>query len=356
MHSGLKAATQGALIRILRGPKSLDKSEIEIIDNRDSISLGDENMLDDFLLIPLVTRVDPPLPWFRKLPNGQFVTPQATIFGYYALRNILRGLFLGGSFLPPGDTLLKNGFLSSSIATYYTASFHLMLAYLSFVGRVVITPVYGPPIIELHETGGRSGHKPIPGDPTAICAILTADCRWIFERRPRTHRTYWAELDRVLFQTKSVPECFIEFAQYLTSYGPYQDEYSNDLETVRNALPYLQDARHEALYQGYGYDPWSDDLLTNRDADYAPLDRRAKKYQAFSYGLLNHIVGETDNLITHLNNQCQAALNRAKLGLSLSILTPPFELRRDIADLLMDNMCSRHDFGRLMKQFLLKQT
>lgn len=355
MHSRLQVATQGALVRIFQGPQLLDKSEIEIIDKRDPVSSSDESELDDLLLSPLVRRIDPPLPWFRKLPNGQFVTPQERVFGYYALRNILRGLFLGGSFLPPGDTLLKNGFLSSSVATYYGASFHLMLAYLSLEGRVAITPVYGPPYIELSEAGGGSGHKPIPGNPRAICAILTADGQWIFEGRTRTHRAYWAELDRVLLQTKLVPECFIEFAHYLTSYGPYKDEHSNDLEMVRNALPYLQDARHEALYQGYGYDPWSDDLLTNRDAGRAPIDLRAKKYQAFSYGLLNHIVSETDNLVTHLNDHCQAALNRAKLGLTLSIVTPPFELRRDIADLLTDNMCSRHGFSRLMKQFLLEQ-
>lgn len=214
MHSGLESAVQKSLIRILQGPKFLDKSDVEIIDDRDPTSLDDKS-IHDVLLTPWATCIDPELPWFSKLPDGRFITPQETIFGYYALRNILRGLFLGASFLPPGDTLLKKGFLSSSVAIYYTASFHLVLAYLSLEGRVVITPVHGPPYIELDESYGSGEYKPIPGNPTAICAILTSDCRWVFEGRTRTHRAYWAELDRMILQTKSVPECFINFARLL---------------------------------------------------------------------------------------------------------------------------------------------
>lgn len=138
MHSGLKNVVEKSLERIWRGPKSLDKSEIEIIDKR-----GTKSRHDD-LITALATSINPELPWFRKLPGGQLVTPQEPIFGYYALRNILRGLFLGASFVPPGDTLLATMFLSPSIAMYYTASFHLILAYLALQGRVAITPVCGP--------------------------------------------------------------------------------------------------------------------------------------------------------------------------------------------------------------------
>jgi hypothetical protein len=358
MHSGLKNTLQASLIRIRRGPKLLDKSNLEIIDNRDTDSIDDKSGHEDLLetvMTRWITRIDPELPWFRKLPNGQFITPQEPIFGYYALRNILRGLFLGASFLPAGDILLTKGFLSASIAMYYTASFHLISAYLALEGKVVITPVFGPPYITLDRTHESSGHKPIPGNPSAICAILTTNCRWIFEGRTRTHRAYWAELDRTVLHTRSIPECFINFARYLTSYGPYEKKYDNEVEMVRDALPYLQDARHEAIYQGYGYDPMSDDLLTNRDADYAPLDLRAKEYQDFSYGLLDHIVSETRNLVVHLSNQCAVALNYQKLHLTASIITPPFELRRDIADLLMSGKCNKRDFSQLVKEFLLSE-
>jgi len=347
MHSGLKNVVEKSLERIWRGPKSLDKSEIEIIDKR-----GTKSRHDD-LITALATSINPELPWFRKLPGGQLVTPQEPIFGYYALRNILRGLFLGASFVPPGDTLLATMFLSPSIAMYYTASFHLILAYLALQGRVAITPVCGPRYVELDETHGYCGNKPIPDGPTAICAILTTSCKWVFEGRTRTHRGYWAELDRTILHTRSVPECFIDFASYLTSYGQYGKKYCDDVEMVREALPYLQDARHEAIYEGYGYDPMSDDLLTNRDADHAPLDLSAKKYQAFSYGLLNHIVIETSSLVAHLDSECAAALDNAKLGLRVSMVTPPFELRKDIADLLMPSKCNKTDFSHLVERFLI---
>ncbi len=351
MNANLKNIIQKSLVQISRGPKFLEESSIEIIDTRKTASSGSLDA-GSSLILPLVSEIDQPFPLFDKLPSGQFKTPQETIMGYYVLRNIARGLFIGASFIPAGDILLKVGFLAPSVAMYYTATLHLMFAYLSLEGRVLITPVYGLPCVIIGENSTSSEHRPVPGSPQAICAILTDDSRWVFEGRKITHKAYWAELDRLLPQIKSVPRCFVEFARYLTFCDPSDRAKLSELEMVRAGLFYLQDARHEAIYKGYGLDPWSNDLLTNRDADYAPLDLRAKEYQSFAYGLLNHIVDETTAIITYLHDQDLDALADTRLDLAVAIRTPPFDLRKDLSSLLLSKKCDTNRFNDLLEQFL----
>jgi len=348
MHANLKSNIIKSLVRISDGPKSLDKSEVRIIDHTGH---KEEVPPTGIFVIPWATRIDPEIPWFVKLNDGGLRSPQEPIFGYYALRNIFRGILIGSSFIPGADILLNKYFLSPSITNYYASIFHLMFAYLSLEGRVIITPVYGKPYVEITERSSSGGHEEIQNSPAAICAILTRNNNWIFEGRARTHKAYWAELDRLLLETRKAPKCFIDFADYLTCYGPLKDKYSSEFKMVRASLEHIQNARHEAIYQGYGYDPWSHDQLTNRDSDYAPISLRAEKYRAFTYGLLNHILEETNVIVEHLKSKCHKALNEAKLGIAVSTTTPPFELRIDLTDLLDESIYNKNILSSITNEF-----
>jgi hypothetical protein len=342
MHRLMKSSLVDSLRVLATGPHLLPESEIEIIGPpSQQVHLADK----------LVRQIDTEIPWFLKESDGRITTPQHNFFGLYALRNILRGMLIGASFIPAGDMTLNHEFLSPAVALYYTASLHLILAYLALEGRVLITPVYGRPYIEYFPRGVGSGHKPILNGPTAVCSILTDEGKWIFEGRSRTHRTYWAEVDKLMnVKKESLPIFFIEFAHYLV--GPFTSKDKNEKDLVRSAISQLQDARHEALYSGYGLDPISDDMLTNGDADWAPLNLRAKEFKSFAYGLLNHVLKETSSIIDCFNDQCPKELAESRLKIWVSVRTPPFDLRNDLDDILQQDKCDSAILRKIVKQFL----
>lgn len=333
---------------LFQGNKFLDTSEIMITDETSGNSAQD---FSHKISLVWATRVNPPIPWFVRIGSGQYSTPQESIFGYYSLRNIIRGILMGISFIPGADILLHKYFLSPSITNYYTAIFHLVFAYLSLEGRVVISPVYGRPHVYINGESSSGTHDELENSPSAICGVLTRTGKWVFEGRRRTHRAFWTELSQLFLENRLAPDCFTRFAEYLTTYGPYKDDYSDEIEMIRDSINLIQHGRHEAIYQGYGFDPWSHDQLTNRDADYAPISLRAKKYQEFTYGLLSHILGEANDIMEKLNKTCSDAVSDAQLELAVAVLTPPFERRRDITDLLDESRYNKDHLSSLIKEF-----
>ncbi|MBE0433820.1 hypothetical protein IBX73_10210, partial [candidate division WOR-3 bacterium] len=45
------------------------------------------------------------IPWFYRDSDGALRSPQESFFGFYALRNTVRGIFLGLRFIQSGDLL-----------------------------------------------------------------------------------------------------------------------------------------------------------------------------------------------------------------------------------------------------------
>ena len=87
--------------------------------------------------------------WFMEDPRGSLTTPLNPVFGVFAVRAILRGFFIGTSFLPGADLLLEKKQLSLSVIGYYTSALHLVNSFNALQGHVMLSPIAGQPVVEL---------------------------------------------------------------------------------------------------------------------------------------------------------------------------------------------------------------
>ena len=266
-----------------------------------------------------------PVPWFYRNHND-LQSPQQAFFGFYALRNIIRGIFLSVRFIQAGDLLHKNHFMASSVFSYYTASFHLLHSFLASYGRVVVDQVCGGAVKVINRKDSSEGQycslEPTPED---IVATLTKKNTWKFEPRPRSHSRRWKELEFVFRELNfDIPDFLRVFFSYILQYGPYPSSPS-EMETVlRNSLKRLADVRHESIYSGYGFDDYVHDGLINRDLDTSyGIDFKSKAYRKFALGFLLHALNDLFDMKKAINPEHWI---KARILMMGSVNTPPFEL------------------------------
>ncbi|MHA1757245.1 MAG: hypothetical protein ACTSVV_10780 [Promethearchaeota archaeon] len=282
---------------------------IEIKNNVDIDSLGP-------LTKYLTTDAFQPFTLFYRDSNNEIKSIQEKFFGIYALKTIIKNTlisipFLKGALEPVWMPLLPG------ILLHYTASFHLVIAFLALHGRVLIDEVFGPPLVQ---NKGMS-YKKLPNAPDKIMAILTKSNKWIFEPRPRSHKKVWRELKPIFIEQQKIPPEFREIFEYLTSYGPFT--ISDDEELIQYGIDRIVEVRHEACYTGFGFDDFAFDSIINRDFPGVEvgLDAKLKVYSKFSLNLLERI---TTNLIDILDsvNFLQKEYKRRVVTI---ILNPPFD-------------------------------
>jgi len=264
-------------------------------------------------------------PWFHRSSSGELASPQEPLFGFYLVRNVLRGILASVRFVQAGDLLHGSEFLAMSVFSHYTASFHLLHSFLALSGRVVIDEPCGPPTIRRTPHGESLSFRSLRPSPEVVMGLLTKRNAWKFEPRSRSHAKRWRELESVLRQTgDEVPDFFTRFFRYLLSYGPHC--HTEDADLVAEGLRRLAELRHDAVYQGFGDDRFVYDALANRDTMcITGIEARSGAYRDFATSLLWFCVTE----FFALKDSIQADLwARNRLALVVSAFAwRPFEYR-----------------------------
>jgi hypothetical protein len=270
------------------------------------------------------------------------VTPLYPVFGVFAFRAILRGFFIGVSFLPAADLLLEKKQLSLSVIGYYTSALHLVNSFNALQGHVMLSPIAGQPVVELAEDpvgtkmasggtlhkGGSAGYSQSPKGLQAACAILTKEGNWVFEGRNRSHSVMWRELKQLITESGVVPAWLDRFCRYFV----YPTMKVDEERYLSDGLEMLIEARHQAVYSGFGMDDYSFDVLANREPVGVNIAARASNYRSLAYGILNDVLKETTALFRGIEQQCPHELEALLPQLCAMVYTPPFDLKRDFAD------------------------
>lgn len=279
--------------------------------------------------------------WFTEDPRGGLTTPLHSVFGTFAFRTILRGFFIGASFLPGSDLLLEKKHLSLSVIGYYTSALHLVNSFNALQGHVMLSPIAGQPVVELADDptgtkmatggtlhrGGSAGYTQAPKGFQAACAILTKEGYWVFEGRNRSHHVMWRELKQLITESQLIPPWLDRFCRSFV----YPTTKVDEERYLDEGLEMLIEARHQAVYNGFGMDGFSFDILINREPVDVNIAARAANYKSLSYGILIDVLKETTELFQYLEKQCPHELERLLPQICTMVYTPPFDLKRDFA-------------------------
>lgn len=251
-------------------------------------------------------------PLFIVSPEGCLDSPQSPIMGFYIVRNIVRGILMGARPLEAGNLLWSRNFLSAAVASYYTSAFHLIPGILALNGRIWFEDPH------VQDSARPDRNK------KCVIARLTRENAWRLESRPRSHGRRWAELEQ-LYQEKSSrfdPE-FIQLLSRLIDYGPYS--FGDDKTVMSDGLKRVAQLRHEALYQGFGFDEFALDLAHDSGAMSPVMDQRAKAFREFCVYLMKMVV---DGLFTLAADVPALALSTTRAMLLVSVYTPEFEVTK----------------------------
>lgn len=280
--------------------------------------------------------------WFTEDTRGNLITPLHPVFGVFAFRAILRGFFIGASFLPGANLLLEKKHLSLSVIGYYTSALHLVNSFNALQGHVMLSPIAGQPVVELANDpvgtkmasggtlhrGGSAGYSQAPKGLQAACAILTKDGNWVFEGRNRSHSVMWRELKQLITESGLVPPWLDRFCRNFV----YPTMKVDEERYLNEGLEMLIEARHQAVYSGFGMDDFSFDILANREPLGVNIAARASNYRSLAYGILSDVLKETTALFIDIQQQCPHELERLLPQLCTMVYTPPFDLKRDFAE------------------------
>lgn len=332
----LKSVAQ-AIKEAVREPL-LPESEIEIQGEKPSIP---EKRLSTWARQKLAMT-----PWFIEDDEGNLATPLEPVFGVFALRAILRGFFIGTSFLPGSKLLLERAHLSLAIIGFYTASYHLVSAYNALQGRIIITPVAGRPIVEFPpdtlprelDIGGTvthcgsAGYKPAPKNLRVICAKLSAEGKWVYEGRKLGHSAHWRELQQLITETGNVPPWLDSFCRDCV----YPTARVDERTYLEDGFEQLRYMRHEAMYSGFGIDEYSFDQMASRESGGTNIKAKGNNYKRFAYGILKDILKETSEVYSYVQTECSGEFGQLLPQICTMTYSPPFDLRRDFLDQIVD--------------------
>lgn len=228
-------------------------------------------------------------PSFCLVDSGRVDSRDREHFGFFALVRSIRAVLVGTRFLQAGDLLSSNDYCASAVVCYYTSALNATLAYLALEGRVFIDNPRGPRRTVV-EPGAPMWEELWPGE-CSLLAVLSKSNTWSFEKRGRNHAVRWAELERVCDERGELPEPFMELFEYVLSYGPEcRADFDDERDFIRKGTRAVREARHEAVYKGYGYDDFAVDLIMNRDGGGAGLDRKPLAFRHFAVQLGEQIL------------------------------------------------------------------
>lgn len=261
---------------------------------------------------------------FYDLPSGELGSPQAKAFGLYLVRAAIRGAFLSAQAIAAADVLLEQEFFAAATALYYTAAYHGLAGYLAQNGRVFIEQVRGVPVTTRTVRGASTSiawiSLPRKGSPATICAMLRRGGGWTFERRERTHAARWREIRQCFAKNDPLPIYLEDLLRYAVS--DWDGHASRD-DLLSEGLPLLTRMRHQALYEGFGYDDESYDLQVNPEG-VGDLSLRARQLRALAVGLLIECFDVAEVLLSYPTFHGQNG------SMFLVVMLPPFEMHEEL--------------------------
>jgi len=231
------------------------------------------------------------------------VCEQQEFFGFYLLREAIRGCLSAANFQIAGTVLLGHNLFAPAVPAFYTSAFHALGGYLALNGRALLDKDV------FHWFSATDC-------PETVAACLTRKNSWKFEKRGRSHPTRWKEL-RFIFSSKTfeVPHYFRQLARalfpnkkrgnpalmdYLRDPAKYTAEIEDFLDDFLKALPEI---RHRGLYHASGEDPFAREALADGEQNVSTqhLARQTTALGEFAQSLLDEITGELRNLLESLS-------------------------------------------------------
>lgn len=253
--------------------------------------------------------------------GARVVCAQSEYLGFYALKQVIRGILQGINYQIAGDILASAELYGPAVAAYYTAAFHALNSFLALEGRVFLDNTIWPLVLDSEPVEQR--------DP--FIAMLTRHNAWVFEPRSRNHRQKWLEVSQAyVSRPEDLPDCFHNLFRYM--YRGVSQPNVDIMEKIQNPSKYrlqlsdrfeeflirIAETRHRAIYASFGSDPdiveglWNRDLFSTRG-----IDNQTSEFGAFSDSLLTHVSLETHELINDLNPNPEV---RKVFGLSVHLL------------------------------------
>lgn len=249
------------------------------------------------------------------------LSPTPPVLTIYAIKYILRGILLGLRFIEVGDFNKNKTFLATAVFSYYTASFHLIQALLALNGCVIIKPT-------------NIQNAELALNNSLIMAKLTIRNKWSFHGLSQSHGAIWKNLDVILRGlNKESLKPFLQFFYYILA--PEIIPPADQEELIRKGLEKLSQIRHEAIYEGYGFDDFFFlEGFTGEEGEKRSsienLKNKAVAYKLFSRELLKLCLNDVFELKkVSLDDYWE----KVKDLITFSILVPPFEQGRpDLSD------------------------
>ena len=257
------------------------------------------------------------LPVFTEKEKNCLDSFQKRLMGFYVLRNAFRGILLSVNFIGAGDLALSKKLLGPAVSSYYTASYHILGAFLALHGRLIFDEVW---LVD--------GHKLETKKRFAIANYSKGN--WHFAGKKWGHGGRWKEIKQMnlieypssfnhlfdyWFKSRIKEELTVSerLERKLRGEPPGTPLGINDI--IDEFLENITSCRHHAMYSSFGSEAQVVTNLVNRDSysDYG-IDFLAKAYRNFCYEFLNENV---ESLIELLNFLRLHKKTRGNLGLSI---------------------------------------
>ena len=244
-------------------------------------------------------------PLLYKDDNGLVCCAQQKYLGFFVLRQAVRSLLLGVNYHVAGDVLLQMGLYGPAVASYSTAAYHALHSFLALEGRVLLdTPIWPLP-----------SRSPREDQRQPYIALLTVRNSWVFEPRPRNHRSKWLEVRQAFASSPdALPACFHKLFGYM--YRGVSQRGVDLVERMMNPGKYrvrladrfgefltrIAETRHLSIYGSFGSDPnvvealWNGDVFSTRG-----IDNQAIQFGDFAGSLLMCISSDICAVIGRLN-------------------------------------------------------
>lgn len=258
-----------------------------------------------------------PLPEFRSA-EGRFDSRQRDIFALYGLRSAARGYLIGLRHHQAGLLTQAHDFLAAGVFHHYIATYHALSGLLGLRGYVLVRFVIAEPVTRRRKrpdvviTFPES--PPLDGRPGIVLGKLKKDGSWDFEPRPLSHSGVWGLLPEVKARPGN------DLPDGLLNWIKDRDDSGDGAFVAQTPA----EARHQAIYEGYGYDDVAHDQALNGDlgAGHA-LDYKVRGLCSLSDNMLRQLLREIDDnseylVGPHMKFVCSTW--------ALGVMTPPFEM------------------------------
>lgn len=247
-------------------------------------------------------------------------SPSSPSFTIYVVKIILRSILLSLRFIQSGDLLLNEEFCASSVFSYYTAAFHVLQSFLALNGKVIVKPT------------SRQKMDLKLGKPLII-AKLTRNNRWCFEGFSQSHDAMWREASNIFEgMDKENLKAFLSFFKYILA--AEQPLPSDEQQLISEGIKKLPKIRHEAIYEGFGFDDYVFSKVINDEKNRFSLEELKNKSIAYKFFARQFLQLTLKEILEFKKFSLDDNWDKVKDLLLDSIIIPPFE--NGLPDLSID--------------------